>query len=191
VKKRLFLAIELSRETKEELAQFLEDLKRHYFPVRWVAPENIHLTLAFIGWQEKEIANIKNQIAKRLDDISPFTLRISGIGCFPNNRRPRVIWLGLTGDLESLKELQVNIKEGLAKIGVKTEEREFTPHLTLGRVKRDLRPQALIDLGQRVTKLEALEFKSEILADKVCLFESILHPNGPEHRKLEEVQLEQ
>ena len=120
-KYRLFISIELSEEVRREITKFVKRLRRSHWPVRWVALENIHITLAFLGWksQKSQIPNpkfqvktvdlIKECIQKAVEGIGAFEVKIRGIGCFPDFKRPRVVWLGLVGELKSLVLLQKRV----------------------------------------------------------------------------------
>jgi len=201
MKIRLFVSIELSEEVREEISRFLKRLGKSHFPVRWVRLENLHLTLAFLGWQNERfkvqgsrfkvetgeliLSCLKKAVAK----IEPFEIKIRGIGVFPDQLRPRVIWLGLAGDLESLAKLQKKITEELKMVGFEIEKRKFIPHLTLGRVKKGTRAPACRNLGRQIGKMQVGEFRRKILVDEVSLMESKLSKEGPIYKKLATVKL--
>lgn len=138
---RTFIAIRLPAAATAVLAdvaqQMAADLPRR--AVRWVRPEQIHLTLTFLG--DTAVSQV-TAVAQMLDaacrDVAPFSLHLGKTGCFPHRRRPRVVWAGLDGDeaaLAQLHGLQAAIKTKLVPLGWKREKRPFRPHLTLGRIK--------------------------------------------------------
>lgn len=213
---RLFISIELSEEVRKEIERFVKKLKRRHWPVRWVAVENIHITLAFLGWQEQKLkikneklkTHIKNErtefedsiraldlivgcLEKAVEGVEAFEVKIRGIGCFPEFKRPRVVWLGLAGELKSLAWLQKQVNQELEKAGFKIEERKFIPHLTLGRVERGVRARALHNLGDQISRMKVGEFGSKILVEKISVMESKLKREGPEYRELASVKLKE
>lgn len=107
--------------------------------MRWVRPEGIHLTLKFLGNVSKDaMPAIESGMCRAVKGISTFTVQMQGAGCFPNSKRPRVLWLGLQGELESLITIQSRLEDSLEALGVDRETRRFRPHLTLGRVSGGL-----------------------------------------------------
>jgi 2'-5' RNA ligase len=178
---RAFIAIDLPESVKSFLSEAQEALKLHGFRVKWVRPQNIHLTLKFLGdtatADTDKIAEAMTLAAKNCPIVS---LTAKGIGVFPNVRRPRVIWAGLNGQLETLANLQQTLDAHLADLGFAGDTRVFKSHLTLGRVKGKIasdRMKAAID------KLK--EFESEPFeANRVILFKSELRPTGAVYTKV-------
>ena len=116
--KRVFLAIDLPGDVKEQIVTIQNKLKFLLEGVRWVRPEGIHLTLKFFGdIREDEIARISEVITEKTRDAAPMTLNTDKIGAFPNLERPRVLWLGMTGDVDKLLTLQQEIETGLEPHG--------------------------------------------------------------------------
>jgi 2'-5' RNA ligase len=135
---RTFIAIKVPDEVRESLRQtsgvLQKSLPRN--SVRWVKPESIHLTLRFLGDTPMEwLPTICEKLDEVANQFSPMVLQLEHLGCFPNPRRPRVIWVGLSGDTELLAEIQGAIEEMLLPLGLPAESRRFHPHLTLGRIK--------------------------------------------------------
>jgi len=187
---RAFVALELSEEVKRTLKTLQGKLKPAApAPVKWTDPEGTHLTLAFLGNIDAGIvSNISKAIESASRLIKPFRLRVSGLGVFPNPSRVRVVWVGLNGDLDILGRLQKNIETALEPLGYKPEARAFTPHLTLGRVRDDARP----DERQALAKIIAdtkdnIDITFDIKA--VHLFRSQLKPTGAVYSKLATVEL--
>ena len=178
---RAFIAIDLPESIKSFLSEAQEALKLHRFRVKWVRPQNIHLTLKFLGdtatADTDKIVEAMTLAARGCPIVS---LTAKGIGVFPNVRRPRVIWAGLNGQLETLVNLQQTLDAHLADLGFARDTRAFKSHLTLGRVKGKIasdRMKAAID------KLK--EFESEPFeANRVILFKSDLRPSGAVYTKV-------
>ena len=149
--------------------------------VRWVRPESIHLTLKFMGDIQPEMAErVLDALPPVAARFSPIGLSISGMGVFPNPRRPRVLWAGVHGDLESLAALQLAIDEAVGKLGLPKEQRAFSPHLTLGRVRRDVPEAQLRRIGQVVADGE-LSGAPSWTADTLNLMRTELDPTGSRH----------
>lgn len=126
---RLFIAIEIPDDLKKALAHLRTDIPG----ARWVPPEQIHLTLAFLGDVEETVAErLKGELSHIR--ILPFKLRLAGTGCFPDRRRPRVLWVGLEPE-PRLHDLAAAVHAALLACGIPQEERPFSPHITLARLK--------------------------------------------------------
>ena len=177
---RAFIAIELSEDIKRSLTQLQHKLKSGCrAPVRWTRPEDTHLTLQFLGDIDPGLTGqITAAMAEAANGVHPFQLRVSSLGVFPDPGRVRVIWVGLTGDLEILGNLQKRIESGLTPLGFTPEARSFTPHLTLGRVRDNARPDERQSLGLLVAK-SAVESESGLEVNSVHLIKSQLTPQGP------------
>ena len=181
-KVRSFIAIPVSdagiRALVEAVRGLEPEIGRH---VRWVRPEGIHLTLKFMG-------DIQITTAEKILEIlptvtagfGPFRVAIKGLGVFPNLRRPRVLWAGLDGDIEILSELQLAVDEAVGKLGLPKEQRAFSPHLTLGRVRRDVSDGQLRKIGEAMSTTVSPE-TVEWTADTVNLMRTELDPAGSRH----------
>ena len=179
---RLFIATPISRQVETELANIIYQLKSVAGNVRWVKPENIHLTIKFLGETDDSLVEHLSQL---IDETSQETnildFKLSKIGGFPNLIRPRALWAGLDGDHAELERLAGSLDQRVHKLGYDKETRKFRPHLTLGRVKK---PQALPQLAHFLEnyKIEAMPF----LIDRLTLFKSTLTPRGPIYERLHE-----
>lgn len=151
---RTFIAIPLSDRIREDLSNLQEELKKSQAQVKWVRPEGIHLTLKFLGNVEEErILEIEEAIGKKIKGYSPFLLSLGCLGAFPDLRRPRVIWVGVEEGASEVKELAKRIEKALLPLGFVKEDRPFSPHLTLGRVKGPKNMERLKEiLGPLTTK---------------------------------------
>jgi len=133
---RAFLALPLASCFGEEVKPLLEHLKRKFPQVRWVSPQGIHVTLHFFGAiTRREIDRISEIIQKKTQGREAVEVHLEGLGGFPTLLRPRVIWIGLKGEIAKLQPLQEELEGGFKNAGYPCEERVFKPHVTLGRVK--------------------------------------------------------
>jgi RNA 2',3'-cyclic 3'-phosphodiesterase len=177
---RAFIAIELSEDVKRTLTRLQNKLKSGcQTSVRWTDPNATHLTLQFLGDIDQGLTGkIASAMAQAADGIHPFHLAIGRPGVFPDPGRVRVVWVGLTGDLEALSQLQKRIESALLPFGFAAEARLFTPHLTLGRVRDEARPEERQSLGKMVIKTAA-ESTGAFAVNSVYLIKSQLTPQGP------------
>lgn len=183
---RSFIAIEVPRELKSRLEEVQRELRRTEADVKWVRPEAIHLTLKFLGSiQQEDVGKISRAVAPVINLWEPFEIRIQGMGGFPNLRNPRVVWVGVDRGRESLASLQEQVEKKMAELSFPPENRPFSPHLTLGRV-RSFRGKA--DLSQAVENRKGLEL-GIFQAREVILFRSDLKPSGAVYTKLKEFPL--
>ncbi|MCX5678514.1 MAG: RNA 2',3'-cyclic phosphodiesterase [Candidatus Omnitrophica bacterium] len=188
---RAFIAIEISDEIKDALARIESHLKYAGADVKWVNPKIIHLTLKFMG----EINDNKCEVVKSaLDAIAKsaksFEVTVKDVGTFPNSARPRVIWLGLDKGASESVELAKRIEESLSKIGFPAENRPFSPHLTIGRVRSSLNIEKL---KEKISSASLEIQPGGTISQKVTsiiLFQSTLTPQGPIYTKLHEAPLE-
>ncbi|HKS37867.1 MAG TPA: RNA 2',3'-cyclic phosphodiesterase [Verrucomicrobiae bacterium] len=135
---RAFIAIAVPQMLVEQLKQLQRQLEADVGgdAVRWTKPDQLHLTLKFLGNVRGDGVNdLKSALTRACAGRAPFQLTLEGLGCFPNTRTPRVVWVGITGELKPLEKLQMEIDRQTQTFGDHTEERPFQPHLTIGRVK--------------------------------------------------------
>lgn len=188
---RSFIAIELPQNVKTELAQLESELERpgHRF-VKWVNPRAIHLTLKFLGnIPTKQIPEISNAIEQASKGIPPFHLQIASLGAFPNINQPRVLWVGIKGETDSLQGLQQKIDSALVSLGFAEEKQSFTPHLTMARVREGT---SLIDrknFGELVMSTN-FESKHPISVETINFIKSQLRPEGAIYTYLLTVKLQ-
>jgi RNA 2',3'-cyclic 3'-phosphodiesterase len=151
---------------------------REQLPVKWVRPENIHLSLKFLGdvdeARESELRQALKRAAGARAEPRPVTLQIAGFGVFPDYHRPHVLWAGVTAD-PGLELLQHGVEQAFAPLGFPTEARTFRPHVTLGRAARDARPRDFRGLEE---VLAGTVFDESVTVDEVDLMQSTLQPGG-------------
>lgn len=133
---RLFVAVEIDKVARARIAALIERLKKGGDPVKWVPPENLHLTIKFLGEAPDErLPDIEAACRRAAAGARSFSLRLRGMGAFPNARRPRVLWVGIDAPPPALRELVARTEAELAPLGFEREEREFDPHVTIGRIR--------------------------------------------------------
>ncbi len=183
---RVFIAVELPKKIQEEIALCAANLKSAGADVKWVETANLHLTLKFLGEiNEPQVGRIKEALAQAMVDLSSFTVRIEGIGAFPRTTSPRVIWLGVHEGEKELIALAQRVEEGCVKLGFKKEERPFSAHLTIGRVR------SREGLAPLIKQLQLAEFRASepVSVEKILLFQSLLSPKGSTYLPLSEIPL--
>jgi len=187
---RSFIAIELPREVKLALARLQNRLKSgSRAPIKWVDPDIIHLTLKFLGNISPDIiGRITAALEEACHGVIPLHLEITEPGVFPNTRRVQVVWVGLTGEVERLGQLQKCIDSRLEPLGFKAETRPFAPHLTLARVREQATPDERQNLGQLVTGA-TLEGGGSLNVEAVHLMRSQLTSKGPVYTRIGSVTL--
>ncbi len=183
---RSFIAIDLPEETRKALAAVQEQLKQSRARVRWVRANSIHLTLKFLGnIHPDQVEDIALAVAEEVRDEPPITLGATGLGAFPSRRKPRVIWIGMEGEVQRFTRIQARVENALEPLGFVREKRPFRPHLTIGRVKDRRRLQSLIDA---MATLDMPQFDSFDVTE-IILYKSDLRPTGAIYTKLHRMPL--
>ena len=188
---RTFIAIELDEELRENLRRLQSGLRERVAPrsVRWVRPEGVHLTLKFLGdTPAGEVDEVKAALAIAASQIEPFTFYVGGLGCFPNSRRPRVVWVGIQEPTGRLARLREAIEDQVAPLGFPTERRSFHPHLTLGRVQGYANKSEVREIGE-VVATTITGTVDEVAVASVCYIKSDLKPTGAVYTRLSEAAL--
>lgn len=179
---RSFVALDTPKEWKERLGTLQKELQSELpeSSIRWINPTQIHLTLRFFGWiDQAEVDQAGLILHSVCSGIRPFQVVCKGIGCFPSIKKPRVIWAGISGADAALQELYSRVNEATRTLGEAPEDRPFTPHLTLGRVKEFERTG--LSVLQKVAKYE-FDFPWRI--DQVQLMRSHLFSHGAHYERL-------
>ncbi len=184
---RTFVAVEIDKKIRSAAADLIERLQGVGADVKWVDPENMHLTLKFLGEVPlSETAAVCRSVARGAAKVDPFEMEICGAGAFPSASQPRTLWMG-AGDGESeMIELHRHIERALAKLGYRKENRRFHPHLTLGRVRRG--GPAVVELGAQLQE-QADFVAGKISVSRVVVFSSQLRPSGPIYEPLGHARL--
>ena len=181
---RTFIAVELDGPAREAVAGRVRRLAGTIDGVRWIKPDNIHVTIRFLGEISPETRSLVERVLRNAAiGFSPFDVTIGEMGAFPSIRRPRVLWAGIGKGKDELRRLQSRIEEGLGGIGIPAERRPYTPHITIGRLKRQSKNINLSGIA-RDSGIE-----SGFVVDRVVLFESELRPEGAVHKVIYEASL--
>ena len=177
---RLFVALEIPPAVRENIAALLQSLRAVSPQTRWVRPENLHVTLKFIGEvPETKLGAIRSALAAARSD-QPVTLDFRGLGFFPNDKHPRVFWAGIEAS-PNLKTLAADIDKATEKLGIPREQRPFSPHLTLARIEPPGPPEKL---RAAIQENAARDFGS-LRSGQFHLIESKLKPSGAEYTTVE------
>jgi 2'-5' RNA ligase len=183
---RTFIALDISQPIRDRLGELAAGLQSHLPPgvVRWVSPPNIHLTLIFLGEiSQTNLAHLTRELQAECAHYSPMALSVGELGAFPSSNRPRVIWVGIQAP-PALLSLQSGLQQRLERLGYQNEDREFAPHLTLGRVNKTASP-ANTHAVSLALHAEKVGFLGTFQADAVNLMRSDLHPGGPVYTMME------
>jgi len=184
-KKRLFIAVGIPAEIIARLSEVQEKLKKFAPEAGWVKPDNVHLTLKFLGYvDERKLLEIMNELSRDMSAYKRPSIEMKGCGFFPNGRRPSVFWAGVTS--ESLQELQGEVEKRMTLLGFEPEKREYHPHLTLARLKDTNVKEPLVEAA---AKYKDFEF-GQYTPDHFSVYESILHPKGANYHIVRSFQFQ-
>jgi len=188
---RSFIALEIPQPIQQRLGELIARLHARLPSsggVRWVLVNNIHLTLVFLGDVSiTSLSQLSRELRVECARHGPIEFSVGDLGAFPSLSRPRVIWTGIQGPPQLLA-LQAGIQQRLERLGYRSEEREFSPHLTLGRVHKSIAPAEVRQVGQAV-QAEKVGFLGTVLASEVLLMRSDLHPGGPVYTIMDQAPL--
>jgi 2'-5' RNA ligase len=189
---RVFIALELPKSVQAALQTQIDVLSKTIPPraVHWVKPDGTHLTLKFLGdVPQKQLPSLEAALREAVKGCPAFNLTAKGLGCFPRIKRPKVVWIGIHAEQDYLYQLRDRIEGQVAPLGYPTEDRPFSPHLTLGRVKttngRIIEQIGSVVQGTPVGKLAVWR------CDTVNLMQSTLTPSGAIYTPLAQFQLEE
>jgi 2'-5' RNA ligase len=180
---RTFVAVEIGERMRDEIQAIRERLKGAGAEIKWVEKDNTHLTLKFIGEIASELApEVCCAVETAASGAEPFEIEIKGAGTF-SRRRPSVLWVGVEDPTGSLARLYGALENALEKLGIRKEDRKFSPHITLGRVRSGKRVRELLD----ALDCEQPADLGRSLVTSLVLFQSKLTPQGPLYSRLAEV----
>lgn len=181
---RTFIAVDLPEEVKEGLKEIIEKY-RGLNGANWIKAEGAHITIKFIGEIGRDVVEgLAFEVENIVKGINPFNVRLEGMGVFPSISKPRVLWVGVRDEKFQLRNLHHMIDEEVRKVGIKREEKNYLPHLTIARMKgteeKDIKP-----ILEEYNNKRLWEFQAKY----ITIFKSTLHPDGAIYQKLYEFPL--
>ncbi|MDP8254025.1 MAG: RNA 2',3'-cyclic phosphodiesterase [Candidatus Kaelpia aquatica] len=178
---RTFIAIEIDDKTRTIISNIQNSFKKSKADIRLIAPDNIHITLIFIGNIEAtKVDEIRKELQNLISSTKVFKILPKDIGCFPNTKNPKILWIGIKDGAEKLIELNKKIKLLLDGCKITTDDRDFHPHITIGRVKSSNNIDAL-----KATLLNFSEQSfQQIAVERISLIKSNLTPAGPQYKTI-------
>ncbi len=180
---RTFIAVPLSKAVTQELDKLQRRLMRAFpaHAVRWVPAENIHLTIHFLGdILPQRIEPIKEALTVVARNVPPFSFTAGQLGAFPNTSRPRVVWVGISDTASWLALLHEAVNESMEHLGYIREARRFSPHLTLGRIRRRAGQEDVRNVGKTLSATQ-IGTLGIVTVETLILFQSVLRPSGAEY----------
>ncbi len=184
---RTFIGVDIGKPIRDRAVALQETLARLGTDIKWVEPENLHVTLLFLGEvDDREVPAVCRAVAEETQKHSPFTMFIEGAGCFPTPRRPRILWIGVGEGAEQLCALHDGLEPPLQELGCyRREERKYKPHVTLGRVRTD---RASDKLATGLTK-HANWQGGQTNVNEILVLSSELTSKGPVYSVLSRAKL--
>ncbi|NWF97925.1 MAG: RNA 2',3'-cyclic phosphodiesterase [Nitrospirae bacterium] len=184
---RCFIAVDIPDSIKKEISDLIEFLKKNDADIKWVSADNLHITLKFLGnTPEKLIAEIRDKISILAKSYKPFYIKIKGTGVFPNIKYPRICWIGIEYP-DTFIKLQKDIDKSMKQLGFKEEERDFKPHLTIGRIRSK---KGTLNIIKELDNNALKEF-GNVFVDSLKIMRSVLKPTGSEYSSLHEIKLDE
>ena len=173
--RRLFVAVDISEEARRRAADHIDKMRALVDGVRvgWERAEKLHVTLKFLGKvDEADVAHVSDTTASVAAGFAPFRIALAGTGVFPRLKQPRVLWLGINEE-RVLPKIAADLESRLSVLGFEVEERPFSPHLTIGRIREQQKAKRLAEAHLQ-SRFEPVEFT----VTELVVYESILRPNG-------------
>jgi 2'-5' RNA ligase len=183
---RTFIAVDIAKPIRDRTIALQETLARTGTEVNWVEPQNLHVTLLFLGEVDnREVPRVCQLVAGCTQKHAAFPMSVETVGCFPNPRRPRVVWVGIGEGAEPLCAIHDALEVALQDLGYRREERRYTPHITLGRVKGDHPTDELAAVLAKKADWKA----GEMTVQELLIMSSELTPKGPMYTVLSRTKL--
>jgi len=189
---RAFIAVYPEREVAEKLENVQSLLRQQLADadIRWARPEQLHLTLQFLGhFAPDRLASFEQAIAHSVAGKVSFNLASEGLGCFPSGNRPRILWAGLTGDIPALQQIKTELDASLSALGYEPEKRAFHPHITLARIG-EIKRRDVAQFQKEINEYRSKHF-GKWHAGEVRLMQSLLSPSGAKYVVLKNFPLNQ
>lgn len=185
---RTFVAVLLDEDLRHKIARVQAGVRKLAPDMRWVNPDCFHITLKFLGdVAEDDLPDVAAAVGDAAVQIKPYILAVSGLGVFPNIRRPRTLWIGISDGAEQITELAQSIDKALSKAGNKGDEKPFHPHIALSRARERGAPR---ELAAAIEKTNADGIGRQMV-DKVAVMGSELTSTGPVYTVLHSLPLGQ
>jgi RNA 2',3'-cyclic 3'-phosphodiesterase len=179
---RTFIAVNLPVEIQQAVGEYIDSIKEYMEGIKWVEPENLHFTIKFLGEVENsDINKIKDCISNVAREYGEFSIGLSDTGFFPSDFRPKIVWIGIDGGEDSLLDLYQDMEQCFEQYGFDREAKTFSPHLTIGRVKKFKD----VTVPQNLPDFKPVEFS----VSRLAVMKSTLTPEGPIYEKIFESEL--
>jgi len=184
---RTFIALDLGKPIRDRLVALQDNFAKDTSGVKWVGPDNLHVTLLFLGEvEDRDVPAVCRAVADVTQTLPLFSISVEGVGCFPNPRRPHVLWVGVRAGAQDVVALHDAIEPPLLVLGCyRREERKYSPHVTLGRLRSQ---QAPLGFAQALTKYQAWKAGDAVVGE-VHVMSSELTPQGPNYSVLSRAKL--
>lgn len=183
---RLFIAVEIPAEIRKRLAEIEKQLMASVADVKWVPEGNLHITVKFLGSVDSDrVQAISSAVESAVNGSSAFNVALTGVGAFPNIRRPSVVWVGITSGGDELKAVAEKIDSAMEPLGFAREARPFSPHITVGRTRSPKNTDRLCELIERLREEDAGAFR----VGAVSVVKSDLRPTGPIYTRIADLRL--
>ena len=171
---RLFIAVDTPEDVRRELARVREHLRASRADARWEPDEKLHCTLKFIGdLPDRQAGPLGDALAAETRNAAPFDVRYAGVGCFPDKRRPRIVWAGIQDPAGGIQALAALADRVCRTFGVPPEDRPFHPHVTLGRIR------SLVSSDDLLSRMDSITFEGPtVRIGEILLVRSTLKPSG-------------
>jgi RNA 2',3'-cyclic 3'-phosphodiesterase len=184
---RTFIGIDPGAAIRDRLVSLQEILARSAAEVKWVEPENLHVTLLFLGEvDEREVPAVCQAVAGAMGSQPPFAMSVEAVGCFPNPRRPRTLWAGIGAGVQEVCEVHDAIEKPLLELGCyRREDRKYSPHITLGRIRKDPSSDQLAAALAKHSGWKA----GDTMVREIQVMSSELTPDGPRYTVLSRAKL--
>ena len=183
---RAFIAINFNPKIQRSIGRMQDHLRKTNCDIKWVRPENIHITLKFLGNVEtKQVDAIKRMLANHYRSTKPLKVELAQLGTFPNINRPRILWIGLKDNKQRLSQTAISLQKALTKIGLEGDQKAFSPHITIGRI-RSFKNTNL--LSESISKYQVPKGLTQVIT-KIILYKSILTSQGPNYEPLYQAML--
>ena len=184
---RTFIALDLGKPIRDRLVALQNNFAKDTSGVNWVGPDNLHVTLLFLGEvDDRDVPAVCRAVADVTQTLPSFSISVEGVGCFPNPRRPHVLWVGVGAGAQEVVGLHDAIEPPLLALGCyRREDRKYSPHVTLGRLRSQQAPPGFV---QALAKYQAWK-AGEVGVCEVHVMSSELTPQGPNYSVLSRAKL--